>query len=79
VTSEEASVGWAYGAINACEQAGLVLFDPTTITAQEIVTTALQRHVSTAPGVCSCGYLSETWNATCAHKSAEVLEALRRG
>lgn len=77
-SSEEAPYGWAYGAINACEKAGLVLFDPRTITAQETIVNVLDKHQYVAPGICKCGFRSESWATTRAHRADSILEALSR-
>lgn len=77
-SSEEAPFGWAYGALNACEQAGLVVFDPATVTAREKVQEALDTHHYAAPGVCKCGFRSESWDATRAHRTDVVLLSLSK-
>lgn len=75
-SSEDAPYGWAYGALNACEQAGLVVFDPATITAREKIAEALDTHHYAAPGVCKCGYVSKSWEDSKNHRVDMILEAL---
>jgi hypothetical protein len=77
VSAQDAAEGWAYGAINDCEQAGLVVFDPRTITSQETVVNVLDTHQYIAPGICKCGFRSESWAATRTHRADSILEALR--